>query len=280
MDFGGSFNGGMSMDQESLVMEVKNLQRSNEEAKHMWWEYCQLQLGGIRDPSRHDATVLQEFLSAYQAGTLPQPTMTQSGGGGGRGGGGRIGMGGGNNFAWGPGNGGGMGGNGMGGSGNPLADFIKTGQRHSQAWKTIWANYCTTVGTGTFDPNKYDNNFIVSFIDYLANLSLADPVGPPPPGMGSMGGMGMGGMKRPMGGMGGMGMDGGPPKKRMAMGGMGGMDNGPKGQLVDKIKTLQRSGEEMKQAWWNFCDNNLGGVRDPNRHDIETLQAFLSECGM
>merc|ERR1719361_3220464 len=110
------------------------------------------------------------------------------------------------------GGGGAGGGNAMGGSGNPLADFVKTGQRHSQAWKTIWTNYCTTVGTGTLDPSKYDNNFIVHFIDYLANLSLSDPNGPPMPGMGmgmgnkiGMGGMGGGGVKRPMGGMGAMG---------------------------------------------------------------------------
>jgi len=280
--------GGGGMDKESLVQEVKNLQRSNQEAKHMWWEFCFKQLGGVRDPSRHDASVLKEFMNAYNTGALPAPTMTeaQMGGGSGArggGGGGRIGGGG---AGWGMGGGGGgmrnggatlhcawgqaAGGNnqmGGAGSGNQLADFIKIGQRQSQAWKTIWQNYCTTVGTGKFDPNQYDPSFITGFIDYLAGLSLADPNGPPAQAVVTP-------KKRGMGGM-----DGGPPMKKMQMGPQM-IDTSPKGQLVEKIKTLQRSGDEMKQAWWAFCDGRLGGIRDPNRHEMETLQAFLVENGL
>lgn len=45
--------------------------------------------------------------------------------------------------------------------------------------------------------------------------------------------------------------------------------------LVDQIKQLQRSGDKGKQAWVTYCDESLGGVRDPNRHDSSTLQEFL-----
>lgn len=260
-----------TQDKEALIQEVKNLQRSNQEAKHVWWEFCFKQLGGVRDPSRHEASVLKEFLNLYNTGSLPAPSMTPppSGGGGGGGrSGGRSGGGGGAQVAircaWGAGGGAAPMAGGCG-SGNPLADFIKIGQRQSQGWKTIWQNYCTTVGTGKFDPNQYDENFITGFIDYLAGLSLADPNGPPVQNK-------VASNKRPMGGM------DGQPAKKMNMGQMA--DSSPKGQLVDKIKTLQRSGDEMKQAWWSFCDTRLGGVRDPNRHEIDTLQAFLVENGM
>lgn len=49
-----------------------------------------------------------------------------------------------------------------------------------------------------------------------------------------------------------------------------------KADLVDQIKALQRSGLEAKEAWWAFCDESLGGVRDPNRHDEETLMDFIA----
>lgn len=49
-----------------------------------------------------------------------------------------------------------------------------------------------------------------------------------------------------------------------------------KAELVDEIKALQRSSQEAKEAWWAFCDESLGGVRDPNRHDEGVLAQFLS----
>lgn len=88
------------------------------------------------------------------------------------------------------------------------------------------------------------------------------------PGMGGMGSMG---------GMGGMGM--GPPVKKGP--GMGAMSGDPmKDQLVMKVKAFQRLGEENKQAWHHFCDTNLGGVYDPNRHDVGALQMFVSQYGV
>merc|ERR1712137_91867 len=83
---------------------------------------------------------------------------------------------------------------------------------------------------------------------------------------GGIGGMsGMSGM----GGMGGMG---------------GGMGGGPFGgghaELVNQIKAFQRMGEAQKQAWWDYADQNLGGVRDPAKHDAGTLESFCSDYGV
>jgi len=51
-----------------------------------------------------------------------------------------------------------------------------------------------------------------------------------------------------------------------------------KDALVEKIKAMQRASPELKQMWWDHCDQNLGGVRDPNRHDAATLEEFLQSA--
>eukprot|EP00930_Biecheleria_cincta_P046737 TRINITY_DN32273_c0_g1_i1.p1 TRINITY_DN32273_c0_g1~~TRINITY_DN32273_c0_g1_i1.p1 ORF type:complete len:1514 (+),score=356.94 TRINITY_DN32273_c0_g1_i1:36-4577(+) len=51
---------------------------------------------------------------------------------------------------------------------------------------------------------------------------------------------------------------------------------GSKAELVEQVKALQRSDPGAKEAWWNYCDMYLQGVKDPNRHDEATLQEFLS----
>lgn len=52
-----------------------------------------------------------------------------------------------------------------------------------------------------------------------------------------------------------------------------------KDACVQKIKALQRSSEDAKKQWWNFCDSQQGGVRDPTRHTVRVLQEFLSGLG-
>eukprot|EP00927_Polykrikos_kofoidii_P056693 TRINITY_DN50781_c0_g1_i1.p1 TRINITY_DN50781_c0_g1~~TRINITY_DN50781_c0_g1_i1.p1 ORF type:complete len:437 (-),score=86.61 TRINITY_DN50781_c0_g1_i1:113-1348(-) len=52
-----------------------------------------------------------------------------------------------------------------------------------------------------------------------------------------------------------------------------------KTELVEEIKSLQRSDPEAKQAWWDFCSNELGGIKDPNKHDAATLLRFLNTFG-
>jgi len=95
-------------------------------------------------------------------------------------------------------------------------------------------------------------------------------------------GMAMGrGTKRPMG----MGMGGGEPmaKRPVFGGGKGGKgasapvgSDPEKAALVDKIKSLQRTDPDAKAAWWAFCDEQLEGVKDPNRQDADTLRGFLA----
>eukprot|EP00930_Biecheleria_cincta_P034696 TRINITY_DN23948_c0_g1_i1.p1 TRINITY_DN23948_c0_g1~~TRINITY_DN23948_c0_g1_i1.p1 ORF type:complete len:233 (-),score=38.66 TRINITY_DN23948_c0_g1_i1:197-895(-) len=51
---------------EPLVQRIKNFQRTGEPAKELWWAHCDTILHGVRDPARHSAEVLQQFLDANQ----------------------------------------------------------------------------------------------------------------------------------------------------------------------------------------------------------------------
>merc|ERR1719433_1782578 len=50
--------------------------------------------------------------------------------------------------------------------------------------------------------------------------------------------------------------------------------------LIAKVKAFQKQGEPQKQTWHTFCDTSLGGVYDPSRHDIATLQMFIQHNGI
>merc|ERR1712150_112347 len=71
----------------------------------------------------------------------------------------------------------------------------------------------------------------------------------------------------------------GPPLKKGP--GLGATSGDPmKDQLVQRVKAFQRLGQDNKQAWHSYCDANLGGVYDPNRHDMGALQTFISQYGI
>lgn len=277
---------------EELVDQVKNLQRGDPGAKAAWQEFCQEHLGGVKDPNRHDEGTLAEFLQSYARGGLPPAARKPIGGGrpmGGKGGYGpppqsyraapppvyRAPPPSYRSPAFAP------PAAAYGGSFPPLADFVKTGQRQSQNWKSAWQIYCAIYGNGLNDPSRHDDNFVKGFIDYVGELAvnglsaLADQEG-----ISLDQGAGPGMKRGPAGGFG-----GGPPAKRMKGGGKGGgkfpesQDNSPEKQaLVDRIKAMQRTDPSLKDAWWAYCDAECKGVKDPNRHEIDTLEAFLATC--
>merc|ERR1711918_145398 len=49
---------------------------------------------------------------------------------------------------------------------------------------------------------------------------------------------------------------------------------------VQKIKNYQRQGEEEKKTWWDFCDQQHKGVRDPARHPQAVLEEFCAQVGI
>jgi len=242
----------------ALVDQVKGLQRTNEAAKQAWWQYADTALQGIRDPSRHDEHKLSAFLRQYQAGGMVQPAAAAYGGGkGAYGGGGAWSL-------W-PQVAAYMGGGGGGGGGG-LAGGIKEGQRRSQVWREAWQKFCAVKGRAYNDPTRHSDMELVDFLEYAGEIAsagldtYADQEGVDLAGRG---------LKRAA-----PASDWEPAAKRRS----GGADS-EKTSLVVKVKELQRSSQEMKQAWWTYCDESLGGVRDPNRHDAAVLSQFLAAMG-
>lgn len=234
-----------SDQQESLVTTVKDLQRSDHVAKEQWGAYCDTQGGGVRDPAKHNASFIQTFLSQYNAGVRFESATNAN-----------------------------------------LAELFKEGQRKSANWKSAWAQYCQHYGGGMHDPGKHEVSFLVGFLDFLGQRGhMALTMLPQSPMLGMPGVVGAAPSKRPRPGMG----QGGGLTGVYAPGGLG---SGPsigaapstgdpmKDQLITRVKTYQRSGDEGKQQWWSYCDAQLGGVRDPARHDSAVLNQFITTHGV
>mmetsp|Transcript_121532 Transcript_121532/g.227140 ORF Transcript_121532/g.227140 Transcript_121532/m.227140 type:complete len:716 (-) Transcript_121532:35-2182(-) len=54
-----------------LVAQVKSLQRTNKDFQEAWWKHCDENGGGKRDPARHEADFLENFL-LYWRSTSPE----------------------------------------------------------------------------------------------------------------------------------------------------------------------------------------------------------------
>lgn len=56
---------------DELVDRVKQIQRSHDDGKTKWEQYCLVQGTGNRDPARHTVAALTNFLEAYSKGEMP-----------------------------------------------------------------------------------------------------------------------------------------------------------------------------------------------------------------
>jgi len=271
-----------------LADQIKNLQRTDPAAKQAWSEFCDTRPGRVKDPSKHDEGVLNEFITLYQSGAIRPAGNGAALGGNGKGAGfgggaawGQAAMGG-----WAPpcGKGGkagpcGKGGGVPGGCGAPawsVGEFVKEGQRRSQSWRGAWEKYCAVFGTGYNDPAKYEESFLIQFINYAGELAYNDlDVQAAEQGV-NLEGKG-GGLKRPAGATAWK-----PAAKRAATEGKpygstwtGGSDDPERHELIAQVKNMQKLSPEMKQAWWKYCEDNLGGTKDPSRHGIPELRTFI-----
>merc|ERR1712194_412670 len=48
-----------------------------------------------------------------------------------------------------------------------------------------------------------------------------------------------------------------------------------KRKLLTELNTLQQNNPELKQAWIDWCEQDLGGILDPAQHDADILDTFL-----
>lgn len=254
------------------VTKLKELQRSDAVGKAQWEAFTDQNGGGVRDPSKHDALFVQSFLTQYQSGVRLQVAPSTS-----------------------------------------LVDLVKEGQRKSTSWKSCWAAYCQIHGGGVNDPAKHDNAFLAKFLNFLGSSGerMLTMTSNPMMGMGIPGGNSKDQLVMAVKAFQRQGEDhkekwgtfcdthlGGirDPSRHDAMTlqsfltsngvqvltdvGRPTVSTGDaeKDLLVASVKAFQRKGETQKEQWGTYADTNLGGKRDPARHDISTLTAFLQAC--
>merc|ERR1712217_321241 len=143
---------------DALANRVKAYQRLGTEQKELWSLYADTYLGGVRDPSRHDANTLNEFCVNHE---VPEVGIGASMGGGMGGG---MGMG---PSMMGASNGGGMG-MGMGMGSDPdkdgLVQRVKAFQKASPENKETWSSFCGA----TKDPARHSAEKLNAFIQLFS----------------------------------------------------------------------------------------------------------------
>lgn len=122
-----------------------------------------------------------------------------------------------------------------------LVARVKLWQRSSEEGKQQWIEWVDQNGwDGKRDPNYYDGPFLEGFLN--AALSKNRVVGAAQ-------------------------RQAAPPPKVDPV----------KEQLVQEIKRRQRGSEAFKERWGEYCFQYAGGHKDPQRHDISFMQAFLQQ---
>eukprot|EP00401_Gymnodinium_catenatum_P064669 CAMPEP_0117485710 /NCGR_PEP_ID=MMETSP0784-20121206/15104_1 /TAXON_ID=39447 /ORGANISM="" /LENGTH=657 /DNA_ID=CAMNT_0005280303 /DNA_START=32 /DNA_END=2005 /DNA_ORIENTATION=- len=306
---------------DALVAAVKAFKRLGDDQKQAWWNFCDQELSGVRDPARHEVATLQRFADAYCLDVQAAEAASLAFGMTGMAGAASFGMqcagmsksmdmGTDMNMGMAMGMDGGpppkrlKGGKGAalggGGSGDPRMDAlvaaVKAFKRLGDDQKQAWWNYCDRELSGVRDPARHEVATLQRFADAYGLDVQAAAAASPAFGMTGMAGaasFGMhgAGMSRSTDmGMGmsmvtSMGMDGGPPPQRTKGGkgttfGAGGTGDPTRDALVAAVKAYQRQGDDQKQVWWNFCDTELSGVRDPARHEVATLRRFADAYGL
>lgn len=218
-----SLDGGFGPEHEGLVAQVKEMQRTNPDAKDQWVAFTDLHGQGTRDPMKHPCDLMTAFIAHLNSGQRLAVHEDTHG----------------------------------------IIDIVKVMQKKSSNFKSVWQHYCFQYGMGKNDPNKHDNAYHVRFLDFMAHTAWVS--------LQNSGELQKGGdgppMKRHRGDYDGKG----PPA---ASGGSA------KDQLVSATKNFQRQGEAQKELWARYADMYLGGIRDPGRHDVATLQEFCQNHGV
>lgn len=229
-------------DNTQLISLLKEGQRRSQHWKYAWSGYCQQYGGGINDPSKHKPQFLVSFLDFLgQSGTIHADGSLAAFTQGASMPAASSPQGGGMQMGY------GSGGGGCGYSADP---WDGSGQLAGQsAGQLPGAKRLMMPGGWSADP-------------WDGSGQLA---GQPPgqlPGTKRMRPMMPGSAPGPYAG--------GPQQ-------YGGSTSGDpeKDRLVAQVKTYQRQGDLQRGVWQSYCDEHLGGVRDPARHKKEVLQMFM-----
>lgn len=121
---------GGGQEQAQLVDQVKQMQRSDPNAKEQWINYVALHGSRNRDPAKHDAAFLHNFLVQVHSGAKFSAD------------------------------------NDLGAT--ALVNCLRGMQKRSPAFKAIWTQWNTQYGKGFNDPSKHDAGYHIKFFDQLS----------------------------------------------------------------------------------------------------------------
>merc|ERR1719201_3072025 len=112
--------------QTQLIAQVKCAQRAG--WTDAWRKHCDVEAGGMRDPSRHSAASLERFLQSVSPGesmALVDAAAEPS---------------------------------------DQLVEKVKSAQRANQEWKDAWRQRCDLEGGGVYDPGRHERDFLARFL--------------------------------------------------------------------------------------------------------------------
>eukprot|EP00929_Paragymnodinium_shiwhaense_P114652 TRINITY_DN83109_c0_g1_i1.p2 TRINITY_DN83109_c0_g1~~TRINITY_DN83109_c0_g1_i1.p2 ORF type:complete len:283 (+),score=60.19 TRINITY_DN83109_c0_g1_i1:85-933(+) len=275
---------------------IKEMQRTDPDAKEQWHAYCDAYGEGVRDPARHELEFLAGFVSLYQSGARVDAVDN-----------GLV------KFI-------------------KLGQRKSAGWK--AVWQEYCDSRKVPGGQSTHDPAKYGVDFLEGFFDYIGKRAVSPLLGFAMPPAGKrmrvdgpvvpLVGMGMGiapiatvnsgasdlvakvkayqktgesekeqwhlycdahlnGIRDPAR------HDAAALKRFLASQGASNIATAGKPAqaqgaealaFVSSIKAFQKSSPEAKEAWHAYCDSHLGGIRDPSRHAAETLRDFCAHHGL
>eukprot|EP00450_Noctiluca_scintillans_P026488 CAMPEP_0194532238 /NCGR_PEP_ID=MMETSP0253-20130528/69761_1 /TAXON_ID=2966 /ORGANISM="Noctiluca scintillans" /LENGTH=412 /DNA_ID=CAMNT_0039377669 /DNA_START=1 /DNA_END=1236 /DNA_ORIENTATION=- len=257
-----------------LVERVKEVQKLSQEHRQLWHQYCDIEGGGVRDPSRHNAEYLEQFFSQVPLEFQSQPLAVAT---------------------------------------EEIVQQVKNLQRSHAEYKDAWHTYCDTEGNFVRDPAAHSDAFLTEFLS-RCGAEVAQVFSPTVNGGTAMQPIGAlsGGdtdawsssplveqvkhyqktsaehmerwrmfcdtegegvrdpakhdgafLERFLGECGAIQVD------------VASADPAPQ-ELVDQVKRLQKTSQQLKLEWHRYCDTEGDRVRDPARHSAAFLEAFLS----
>jgi len=122
-------------EQEALVTRVKEMQKQRLETREAWHRFADVEGGGVRDPTRQTALLLQRFLDNIESlvaqvgpSLIVDPQLQY------------------------------------------VVNEIKNLQKQHKEWRDAWRVWCDTEGRGLRDPSRHDSAFLQRFLQAHGHL--------------------------------------------------------------------------------------------------------------
>jgi len=244
-------------------------QRADSANGHLWRQYCDQHGDGTYDPSRHTASFLKSALARLNPSSQPprrsnQRTRTR------------------------------------GMSLSQLIEEIKNWQRQSLPNSIAWRQYCQDHGDGSYDPTRYDSDFLEAAIAALYNgaeeANLVERVkniqrsGNGDAWREYCDTHGEGNydperhderfLQRALAALGSnqeSRHQGNQESRHQVGGNVRNISGNLGGNLTEKVKELQRSHKEAAERWKEHCESEGDGTYDPSRYEAPFLKNWLAQ---